>query len=180
MNVKTIRFPLKTDEKLTKIANKLGRTKIDTFMQMVDYFYACKKDPKDINDELLKNTLLKNHRDYIGFIKTQEGELLIPIKRDADRMIKGLQLLTNYFAEDILAHNRKIQDHQQRQKIESEENQKLMMKISHSLTTKENLKSQFLYIFNSYVNARDAFGMMTSAKDKSELFQKTVGSIKML
>ncbi|WP_154647952.1 BfmA/BtgA family mobilization protein [Pedobacter arcticus] len=180
MNVKTIRFPLKTDEKLKKIAFKLGRTKVDTFMQMVDYFYSCKKDPNDINDELLKNTLLKNHKDYIGFIKTQESELLIPIKRDADRMIKGLQLLTNHFTEDILVQNRKTQDHQQHQKSESEENRKLMIKISQSMSTKENLKSQFLYIFNNYVTARDAFGMMTSAKDKAELSQTTIANIKML
>lgn len=180
MNVKTIRFPLKTDEKLKKIAFKLGRTKVDTFMQMVDYFYACKKDPKDINDELLKNTLLKNHKDYIGFIKTQESELLIPIKRDADRMIKGLQLLTTHFTDDILVHNRKAQDYQLLQKRESEEGRKLMIKISQSMSTKENLKSQFLYIFNNYITARDAFGMMTSAKDKAELSQKAIANIKML
>ena len=105
MNEKTIKFPVKTDEKIKKIALKLGRTKVNTFIQMLDYFYASKKDPKDISDELLKNTLLRNHKDYIGFIKTQESELLIPIKRDADRMIKGLQVLVNYFKEDILVQN---------------------------------------------------------------------------
>jgi hypothetical protein len=149
-------------------------------MQMVDYFYACKKDPNDINDELLKNTLLKNHKDYIGFIKTQESELLIPIKRDADRMIKGLQLIADYFTKDILAHNRTMLEHHQQQKQDNDESRKLMLKISQSMSTKENLKLQFLYIFNNYVTARDAFGMMTSAKDKAELSQKTIANIKML
>ncbi|HTN19708.1 MAG TPA: BfmA/BtgA family mobilization protein [Pelobium sp.] len=180
MNVKTIRFPLKTDEKLKKIAFKLGRTKVDTFMQMVDYFYACKKDPKDINDELLKNTLLKNHKDYIGFIKTQESELLIPIKRDSDRMIKGLQLIANHFNKDILAHNHRTLEYQEQQKKEVEDTRRLMLRINQSLNSKEHLKSQFIYIFNNYVTARDAFGMMTSAKDKAELSQKTIANIKML
>ncbi|RKD16243.1 hypothetical protein BCY91_05045 [Pelobium manganitolerans] len=180
MNEKTIRFPVKTDEKIKKIAMKLGRTKLETFIQMVDYFYSSKKDPKDISDELLKNTLLRNHRDYIGFIKTQESELLIPIKRDADRMIKGLQLVANYFKEDILAQNHKTLAYQEQQKKECEENRRLMVKINQSLSTKEQLKVQFLNILKSYADARDAFGMMTSAKDKAELFQKTIANIKML
>jgi hypothetical protein len=180
MNEKTIRFPVKTDEKIKKIALKLGRTKVNTFIQMLDYFYASKKDPKDISDELLKNTLLRNHKDYIGFIKTQESELLIPIKRDADRMIKGLQVLVNYFKEDILVQNNRNLAYQEQQKKEVEENKRLMVKINQDLSTKENLKSQFIYIFNNYVTARDAFGMMTSAKDKNDLFQSTISNIKML
>src|SRR5690606_5243673 len=59
-----------------------GRPQRLVFAQMVDYFHRSKKDPKDVNDELLKNTLLKQHRDYIGFIRTQESDILIPIKRD--------------------------------------------------------------------------------------------------
>jgi hypothetical protein len=180
MNEKTIRFPVKTDEKIKKIALKLGRTKVNTFIQMLDYFYASKKDPKDISDELLKNTLLRNHKDYIGFIKTQESELLIPIKRDADRMIKGLQVLVNYFKEDILVQNNRNLAYQEQQKKEVEENKRLMVKINQDLSTKENLKSQFIYIFNNYFTARDAFGMMTSAKDKNDLFQSTISNIKML
>lgn len=180
MNEKTIRFPLQTDEKIKKIALKLGRTKVDTFIQMVDYFYASKKDPKDISDELLKNTLLKNHKDYIGFIKTQESELLIPIKRDADRMIKGLQLIVAHFTKDILAQNSKTLEHHEQQKIAGEENRKLMIRINQNLSTKENLKSQFIYIFNNYVTARDAFSMMTSTKEKSDLLQKTISTINLL
>ncbi len=180
MNEKTIRFPVKTDEKIKKIALKLGRTKVDTFIQMVDYFYASKKDPKDISDELLKNTLLRNHKDYIGFIKTQESELLIPIKRDADRMIKGLQLITNHFTEDILVQNKKTLEHHEQQKITGEENRKLMIKINQSLSTKEHLKSQFIYVFNNYVTTREAFSMITSAKEKTDLLQKTISNINRL
>ena len=71
INVKSVRYPEVTDQKFEKIALKLGRTKRQVFIQMVDYFYKSKKDPMDLNDELLKNTLLKNHQQYIGIIKTQ-------------------------------------------------------------------------------------------------------------
>jgi hypothetical protein len=57
INVKSVRYPEVTDQKFEKIALKLGRTKRQVFIQMVDYFYKSKKDPMDLNDELLKNTL---------------------------------------------------------------------------------------------------------------------------
>jgi len=45
------------DERLTLLARKLGRTKREVVMQMVDYFYKSKKDPADLNDEVLKKEL---------------------------------------------------------------------------------------------------------------------------
>ena len=59
INVRSVRYPLITDQKFEKIALKLGRTKRQVFIQMVDYFYKSKKDPMDLNDEMLKNTLMK-------------------------------------------------------------------------------------------------------------------------
>jgi len=41
---------------------------------MVNYFHRTKKDPSDINDEILKNTLVKNHDTYIRFIRAQEAK----------------------------------------------------------------------------------------------------------
>ncbi len=52
----TIKFNRQTALKMEKIALKLGRPKRLVFAQMVEYFYRSKKDPLDINDELLKNT----------------------------------------------------------------------------------------------------------------------------
>jgi len=54
LNIKTIRFPVSADEKLQKLADKTGLTKLAFFIAMVDYFYKSKKDPRDLNDELLK------------------------------------------------------------------------------------------------------------------------------
>src|SRR5213080_3787477 len=86
INVRSVRYPVAVDQKFEKIALKLGRTKRQVFIQMIDYFYKSKKDPLDLNDELLKNALMKNHQQYIGFIKSQENMLLIPIKTEMERV----------------------------------------------------------------------------------------------
>jgi hypothetical protein len=80
-NVKTIRFSANTDQKLQFLANKFGLTKLDLFVHMVDYFYKSKKDPRDLNDKLLKNAINKKTDNIIAFIRTQEQELLIPMKK---------------------------------------------------------------------------------------------------
>jgi hypothetical protein len=71
-SLRTVKYSVQDDTKFEKIALKLGRSKRQVFSQMIDYFYRSKKDPIDLNDELLKNTMLKGQKEYIGFIKTQE------------------------------------------------------------------------------------------------------------
>ena len=97
--LRTIKYNTQTGLKMDRIAQKLGRPNRLVFAQMVDYFFRSKKDPLDINDELLKNTLLKQHKDYIGFIRTQENDLLIPIKREVDRMTGNQQDINNLLRE---------------------------------------------------------------------------------
>jgi hypothetical protein len=70
--LKTVKFSSETDQKLGKISLALGRSKRELTAQMVDYFYKNKKDPADLNDDLLKNTLIRSHKTYMGFIKNQE------------------------------------------------------------------------------------------------------------
>lgn len=104
----TIKFYRQTGLKMEKISLKLGRPKRLIFSQMVDYFYRSKKkDPLTINDELIKNTLLKQHTDYIGFIRTQENELLIPIKREVDRMTRSQKNIVDFF-NDQQKHNKVV------------------------------------------------------------------------
>jgi len=62
---KTLRFSAETDEKLGKLAQRFTLSKFQFFNKMVEYFHRTKKDPADINDEVLKNTLVKNHDTYI-------------------------------------------------------------------------------------------------------------------
>ena len=89
-NTKTIRFPVLTSNRLQTIADKCGMTRLDCFVAMVDYFYKSKKDPRDLNDELLKKELVKRTDTIIAFIRTMEEELLRPLKKDGEKIIRAL------------------------------------------------------------------------------------------
>ena len=95
--MRTIKYDMQTAHKMERIALKPGRRQRLVFAQMVDYFHRSKKDPKDVNDELLRNTLLKQHRDYISFIRTQENDLLVPTKRQVDRMTRSQKNIVDFF-----------------------------------------------------------------------------------
>lgn len=184
---KTVRFTEGTNDKFTKLALKLGRDKRIVFEQMVDYFYKSKKDPLDLNDELLKNTLLKQHKDYIGFIRTQETDLLIPTKREVDRMVTVLGKVIDAFNKDVLRQNdllmqgQKIiagsQDVQVKKFGQTDE---LMKRVLDKLDSKEKLKNVFLYILDNYIKTRETFGITTPAIKKQELVQTTISQIKLL
>ncbi|QJD98246.1 hypothetical protein HH214_21375 [Mucilaginibacter robiniae] len=180
INVRSVRYPILVDQKFEKIAVKLGRTKRQVFIQMVDYFYKSKKDPIDLNDELLKNALIKNHQQYIGFIKSQENMLLIPIKTEMDRVSVSQGKIIERFNTQIIKANTDLLNNQ------NIHDQKLtaigvnMEAVQKALKSKEALKSQFLYILDSYIKSRDAFGMMTSARDKEELITATKAQIGLL
>ena len=178
--MRSVRYPVAVDQKFEKIALKLGRTKRQVFIQMVDYFYKSKKDPLDLNDELLKNALMKNHKDYIGFIRKQEDMLLIPIKTEMDRMVASQIKIIDRFNSEVLKHNVDVLNKQ------NEHDQKLnaigvmMDAIQKGLKSKEALKAQFLFILDSYIKSRDAFGMMTSGKEKEELISITKAQVSLL
>jgi hypothetical protein len=173
INVRSVRYPVAVDQKFEKIALKLGRTKRQVFIQMVDYFYKSKKDPLDLNDELLKNALMKNHQQYIGFIKSQENMLLIPIKTEMDRMIVSQVKIIESFNTQVLKANTDLLNNQHAlaQKLTGVD--VLMNTISKSQQSKEHLKKQFLFILDGYIKSRDAFGMMTSGREKDELIAVT-------
>ena len=180
INVRSVRYPMAVDQKLEKITLKLGRTKRQVFIQMVDYFYKSKKDPLDLNDELLKNALMKNHKDYIGFIRKQEDMLLIPIKTETDRMIASQGHLIERFNTQVLKANVDLLNNQNAQVRKFTELDALMETIRKNQKSREQLKAQFLFIMDSYVKARDAFGMMTSAREKEELISVTKSQISLL
>jgi len=184
--LRTIKYNTQTAVKMDKIAQKLGRPNRLVFAQMVDYFFRSKKDPLDINDELLKNTLLKQHKDYIGFIKTQENDLLIPIKREVDRMTRNQRDINNLLRElekrsDTLASGQNELLSVGKNYISKLLNTDDVLKsILMKLSMREQLKKQFLYILGTYIKSRDAFSMMTSAKEKEELIRITKNQIDLL
>jgi hypothetical protein len=180
INVRSVRYPVVVDQKFEKIALKLGRTKRQVFIQMVDYFYKSKKDPVDLNDEVLKNTLLKNHQQYIGFIKTQENMLLVPIKILIDRIGESQWQIIERFNTEVLQHNVDVLNNQQAQAVVFSEIGRLMDVISKSQKSKETLKTQFMSILESYIRSREAFTMMTSGREKDELIAMVKDQVRTL
>ncbi|MDP9077095.1 MAG: hypothetical protein M3O71_06700 [Bacteroidota bacterium] len=180
INVRSVRYPVVVDQKFEKIALKLGRTKRQVFIQMVDYFYKSKKDPVDLNDEVLKNTLLKNHQQYIGFIKTQENMLLVPIKILIDRIGESQRQIIERFNTEVLQHNVDVLNNQHAQAVVFSEIGRLMDVISKSQKSKETLKTQFMSILESYIRSREAFTMMTSGREKDELIAMVKDQVRTL
>jgi len=180
INVKSVRYPEITDQKFEKIALKLGRTKRQVFIQMVDYFYKSKKDPVDLNDELLKNTLLKNHQQYIGFIKTQENMLLVPMKTLMDKIGESQLQIINRFNTEVLTHNADVLTNQHDLAVMMGEIARLMDAILQGQQSKEMLKAQFVSILEGYIKAREAFTMMTAAREKEDLIAITKKQVTLL
>ena len=78
-NTRSVRFPVEVDSRLALLSRKLGRTKRKLVMEMVDYFYRSKKDPADLNDEVLKKELSSGVNRILSFIRKQETDLLVPL-----------------------------------------------------------------------------------------------------
>jgi hypothetical protein len=180
INVRSVRYPILVDQKFEKIALKLGRTKRQVFIQMVDYFYKSKKDPIDLNDELLKNALMKNHQQYIGFIKSQENMLLIPMKTEMDKVSVSQGQIIERFNTQILKANTDLLNNQHTQDGKLNAIGIIMDTMQKGLKSKEALKSQFLHILDGYIRSRDAFGMMTSGREKEELIAVTKAQVSLL
>jgi len=178
--LRTVKYSVSDDVKFEKIALKLGRSKRLVFSQMVEYFYRSKKDPTDLNDELLKNTILKGQKEYIGFIKTQETELLIPIKRDSARMIEAMKKIIDRFNGQILKHNDEMLSNQSAHTKRLGTLHEVATNIEMKIITKERLKKNFMLIMNSYIRERERMGMMTSGKEKEELAEQTRKQIELL
>lgn len=184
--LRTIKYNTQTAVKMDRIAQKLGRPNRLVFAQMVDYFFRSKKDPLDINDELLKNTLLRQHKDYVGFIKTQENDLLIPIKREVDRMTGNQQDINNLLKElekrsvALASGQNELLSAGKNYSSKLSNTDEILKSILVKLSTREQLKKQFHYILGTYIKSRDAFGMMTPAKEKEDLIRITKNQIDLL
>ena len=178
--LRTVKYSVSDDVKFEKIALKLGRSKRLLFSQMVDYFYRSKKDPIDLNDELLKNTILKGQKEYIGFIKTQETELLIPIKRESAKMLEAMKKIIDSFNSRVLKQNDELLSNQSAQAKKLLTLNDAIGSIEMKISTKERLKKNFMLILNSYIRERDRMGMMTSGKEKEELAEQTRRQIELL
>jgi hypothetical protein len=171
INVKTIRFPVKTGEKLQSLANKSGLTKLDFFVHMVDYFYKSKKDPRDLNDELLKNAINKKTDNIIAFIRTQEGELLIPLKKESERMITAQESIINFFNNHVIGFNEDQRKVAQLQTNNINKILELLKKQDEMQYDKKILKNRFLELLDFYIRNREQMNMLTKQQEKDELIK---------
>ncbi|GAA4904923.1 MULTISPECIES: BfmA/BtgA family mobilization protein [Mucilaginibacter] len=180
INTRSVRYPEAVDQKFEKIALKLGRTKRQIFIQMVDYFYKSKKDPMDLNDEMLKNSLIKNHKDLIGFIKTQENDLLIPTRREVDRMVEAFRNVITFFNETLSPSLNTMLAGQQTASDRFKLIADVMKRVELQQTGKDQLKKQFVLILEGYVKARENISGFNTGREKEELLSTTKAQIEIL
>jgi hypothetical protein len=193
---KSVRFDSDTDLKFSKLSEKLGRSKQELFGQMVDYFYKSKKDPLDLNDELLKKELGQGINRIIAFIKTQEKEALSPMLADLAQLQRTLtrlnaqheqffqtkndQEVTGFF---IQTQRRLLKEHQTEQQQQQEMAQTLQNLLSEARShqnevrlqqeAKKGLKAKFMAILDHYVLQRDAMNALTQGRLIKELQENT-------
>ncbi|MBB6271897.1 hypothetical protein HDF26_002354 [Pedobacter cryoconitis] len=178
-SLKTVKFSQNTDEKFIKISQALGRSRRELFSQMVDYFYKNKKDPIDLNDDVLKSTLVRSHKTYVGFIKNQEDLLLIPMKEAMDKMIANQKDIVRFFNEQVLGANKSILKYQLSQEEKFAATDQLLKILKEQMETKSKLKVKMLQILNGYIKAREELGSF-KAKEKEELADRVRKQIESL
>jgi cytochrome c556 len=196
---KSVRFNSDTDLKFSKLSEKLGRSKQELFGQMVDYFYKSKKDPADLNDELLKKELGQGINRIISFIKTQEKEALTPLladQRDLKRALATLhQQVDSFFrldedgypqglyldTQDIRHKEAKAIGEQQasfykQQQTMAQTLQNLLSEtqayqsgVKTHREGKNALKAKFRAILDSYIQQRDALNTLTQGRAVKDL-----------
>ena len=179
-NIKTIRFPVTADSKLQKLCDKFGLTRIEFFVAMVDYFYKSKKDPRDLNDELLKKELVKRSDNIIGFIRTLEDQLLKPLVKSFEKMTNSQNSIVNYFNQHIITHNKEQKEAYAKQQYTLQRVDTSIRNIETAQFTKDVTKRKCLEILEYYIQHREAMGMMTKQVDKDSLIQNVRQQMKNL
>lgn len=178
--LRTVKYSISDDIKFEKIAGRLGRSKRQVLSQMIAYFYRNKKDPTDLNDELLKNTILKGQKEYIGFIKRQEADLLMPIKREATSIVELLNKMVFAFNSQVLKYNEQVLSNQTNQSKGLSSVYQTLGDIEKKVEAKATLKQKSVNILNRYIRERESLGLMSSGREKEELANKARRELELL
>lgn len=168
INTKSVRYPVTTDQKLEKLALKLGRPKKLVVIQMVDYFYRSKKDPLDLSDELLKKELAGGNSRIIGFLKRQESDFLLPIFTASGVLTTIAKQHTVYFkqiSDYLLEEAKKTAQLSLRMGVM----EKGIVATQTRIEEKVLLKSRFKQILEYYINQRESLGWPVSNIKKEDL-----------
>jgi hypothetical protein len=196
---KSVRFGTDTDLKFSKLAEKLGRSKQELFGQMVDYFYKSKKDPTDLNDELLKKELGQGINRIISFIKTQEKEALTPIMADGRELQRNLTFLMGqvnrffnvdpkniargFYLDSQQERTKENTDLVKKQEALEKQQQEMVVELKKLLSEtrtyqdgvnthregKGALKAKFRAILDNYIQQREALNTLTQGRAVKDL-----------
>jgi hypothetical protein len=168
MNIKSVRYPVATDQKLEKLALKLGRPKKQVVIQMVDYFYRSKKDPLDLGDELLKKELVNGNNKIIGFIKRQESDFLLPVFTSSGVLTTMANEHTRYLK---ATYNQLTEESKKADQLSFRVGmvEKGINTLQKQQEEKVLLKGRCRKILDYYINQRELLGWSTSNAKKEEL-----------
>lgn len=166
--LRTVKYSVGDNEKFEKIALKLGRSKRLVFSQMLDYFYRSKKDPLDVNDELLKKELANGINRVLSFVKRQENDFLLPIVNDSASLVIIAKEHTSQLGR-MMGH---LEDNQENSSVLSKRMILLEQSISRTqqyLDEKAVLKLRFKKLLEYYISQREGLGWPVSTAKKEEL-----------
>jgi len=170
-NVKSVRFSKEVDSKLVIVARKLGRTKRDIIAHMIDYFYRSKKDPSDLNDEMLKKELSSGISRILSFIRKQEDDLLLPIFRMSDEHSNLIKLEIT-LSNKIIANQTKLGNLSLEHKKSLIEQRNILDQLSQQLSNKQALKLLFKDLLEYYIKERESLGWQVSTQKREELAKR--------
>ncbi|WP_222539503.1 BfmA/BtgA family mobilization protein [Pedobacter polysacchareus] len=168
LNIKSIRYPMAVDAKLESLSLKFGRSKKLFFEQMVDYFHKSKKDPTDLNDEVLKKELSSGVSRIISFVRKLESDFLLPVFSNSGKLL-GLSNTHSKFLEGLSQYA--VNDETQTGRIIAGMMllEKAIVKTQTNLDEKAVLKTKFSKILERYINSRESLGWTDSSAKKEEL-----------
>lgn len=175
----SIRYPAEVDEKLEKLSQGLKRSKKEIFCQMVDYFYRSKKDPADLEDEILKKQLSSGISRIISFIRQQEKDFILPLFTESI-------LLKNTFAKQshlLEAIGKHLMAESEKTQVLGQQTGYLVMEIKtiHSKQKqKQLLKQQFSEILEYYITQREEMAWTSSALKREKLISHVRKSVQHL
>lgn len=185
---KSVRFSAETDRKFTALAAKTGRSKQELFALMVDYFYKSKKDPADLNDDMLKKEITQGINRIISFIKTQENDALVPLltqsmenKAQLEQLNKWRESFTQWFlglfyeaktkswGGKLADLGRSIDNNSQNLIRTRESLQSAVDELRDYKESKEALKAKYEAILEHYIEQREALNGITQGKQIKDL-----------
>jgi hypothetical protein len=105
----------------------------------------------------------------VAFIKTQEQDLLIPMKKDSEKMIVAQGRIMDAFSQHVLKSNDEQKLTNQSQVASMNKIGEYMRKLDLMQYDKIELKKKFMQTLEFYNKRRDQMSVLTKQGEKDEL-----------